>query len=185
MPQLPTFSIDVNLPVVPEVFDKELFVECLKIYNAIRSLAIGVDDYTDSGTLAITLGIGVDTALAEVNSLRNEVAELKDSISGLLDVVNWAQPGTIGSTEANTVDATTVTISDTLLVELTSEFKKKVVTLEDVEIGTELAVLGAVGFNGASPSPPITLPADATDLPSVITLANELKALTITFKLGA
>lgn len=53
------------------------------------------------------------------------------------------------------------------------------VEFNSVKIDTTLTVVGGFGVNGASPQTAVTLPADATDLPTAITLVNAIKALLI------
>jgi hypothetical protein len=148
-----SFSINLGLPVTPDVHDPELFAEALKIYNALRSLAIGIDDYTGGGNFVVELQLAADQPRSEIAQLRAEVAELRELLT-TLGAVNWAQPGAIGETTPNTVAA------------------------------TDLSASGKFGVNGVTPSGPVVLPANATDLASCQTLANALKGVALTFGLG-
>ncbi len=116
------FTVNVSLPVVPEVNDEELFTEALKIYNAIRSLAIGLDDYTDSGELKIEIALigaeivgAVAPVIASVerieydiitNNLQSQIINLTEQLQELklqidtlkyLTHIPWESPEAIGS----------------------------------------------------------------------------------------
>lgn len=59
-------SIDLTLPVLPETTDPELFKELTVLYNAIKTLAQGLDDYTSEGDILNQLEdaqIAVSTAM--------------------------------------------------------------------------------------------------------------------------
>lgn len=48
-------SVNLGLPAVPETTDSKLFQELVRVYNAIRILAQGLDDYTGGGTVITTV----------------------------------------------------------------------------------------------------------------------------------
>lgn len=105
------YSIDLKLPVVPEVRDPELFNECMKIYNALRALAIGVDDYTESGDGVIEAELTAIAAVSEVAQLRSEVRELKEQLAAMQELVNWGQPGKLGDVTPNEVLASSFALA--------------------------------------------------------------------------
>jgi len=53
------------------------------------------------------------------------------------------------------------------------------VEFNNVKVDADLTVVGKAGFNGKAPQGPVTLPANATDLPTAIALVNAIKALLI------
>lgn len=60
-------TINLGLPAVPETTDPKLFQELVRVYNAIKILAQGVDVYTTDGTVT------------------NSVAAIADQLEGLVD----------------------------------------------------------------------------------------------------
>ena len=53
------------------------------------------------------------------------------------------------------------------------------VEFKSVKVDTTLTVVGGFGCNGKSPQAAVGLPANATDLPTAITLVNAIKSLLI------
>lgn len=69
-------TVDLGLPNVPDIKDPKLFPEFVRIYNAIKILAQGVDTYTNDGTAATTLA-NVANALDDLIATNADLAELK------------------------------------------------------------------------------------------------------------
>lgn len=158
-------SINLALPSVPEgIDDPILFQTILQIYNAIRSLAIGVDEYTQEGDLAFEAQIGSAILFAQVVALKNKVNFLEQQLAGALTNVMWAQPGPIGDNAPNSVAATTLSASD-------------VSTLADTTVGK-------FGANGQIARAARQLPVDGTDLATTMALVNQMKVLLIECGLG-
>lgn len=156
-------SIDLNLPVVPSVTDPDVFEELLRIYNAIRSLALGLDDYTQGGEGLVDIQISSAIELAQLLNLKKDIQALSESL--IPEVINWAQPGAIGSVNPNTGAFTTLSATDAS-------------TLAD----TTTAKFGA---NGKAAASAVVLPAAATDPATTQALANAMRTLLINFGLGA
>lgn len=166
------FTVDINLPIVPEVQDKILFEECLKIYNAIRSLAYGLDEYTDSGMIIVDLAVtssilqarldGLRTELIEVQEQlilqkEREILELRQNLSVITEEVensthevNWGQPGALGDVTPDSVTATTLLVNQTAEVIGESRLRAKVTTDANVQIGTALTVGTTLAVTGAT-----------------------------------
>lgn len=64
-------TVNLGLPAVPESKNPELFQELVRVYNAIKILAQGVDNYTAEGTVT------------------DSVSSVADQLEGLID--NTAQ----------------------------------------------------------------------------------------------
>lgn len=77
-------TIDLGLPSVPTIKNPpELYAELLTIYNAIRAIAIGVDDYTLSGDLLdqiaeiqAALPVAIAVFKRGLKALRQDMEEL-------------------------------------------------------------------------------------------------------------
>lgn len=153
-------SIDLNLPVVPLVREPtEIFQELLRIYNAIRSLATGIDIYTSNGELELETQLILAQANAKIELINLQLKAFADELNTLCLTVSWGQPGEIGSNIPNA-----------------ATFSKLNVTGD-----TTLTKFGA---NGKAASAAVVLPAVATDAASTQTLSNALRAAFITFGLG-
>lgn len=168
-------SVDLILPSTPNTLDPELFNQLLIIYNAIRSLALGLDDYTEAGDLNIHLHLAAAINAGQVSQLRQEIKELREEISHL--TTNWGQPGEIGANIANVVNATDVNVAATVT---TVDVKTTTISATGNASLTDTTT-GKLGVNGNSASGKLVLPANASDLTTVIALANALKNLTSTF----
>lgn len=164
-----SLSVDLALPAVPAIQDPQLFEEALKIYNALRIVASALDDYTGQGTFTVELQISTAQVESQVVSLRSEVAELKEQLALVTSGVNWQQPGELGEITPNTVAAT----------DLTATTINGGVTKLGITTTTTFAC------NGKAAQASYALPASATDLPTVITLANALKTMAINNGIGA
>lgn len=159
-----SFSVNLALPAIPDVNHPELFQEALKIYNAIRSLAVGLDDYTGGGEINIELQINSDRSRTEIQALREEIAELKNLIATTSLKVNWGQPGVIGDTTPDQVIAT----------QLKSD---------SADLGTTST--GAFGANGMTPVGSYIFPAASTDPDSARALTNHIRAALILCGIGS
>lgn len=100
-------SIDLNLPSVPNTTDPEVFEELLRIYNAIRSLAVKVDEYTLEGNLGVDAELTAAQTAAQLQSFKRELQQLSESL--IPEIINWGHPGAIGATVPNTGKFTELT----------------------------------------------------------------------------
>lgn len=67
-------TINLGLPAIPETTDPKLFLELVRVYNAINLLAQGLDSYTGGGTVIpeIESTYATSAGLAEFSVLRNK-----------------------------------------------------------------------------------------------------------------
>lgn len=173
-------SIDLNLPVTPNVLDPEMFQELMIIYNAIRSLAVGIDDQTEAGELSIHMQLLAAIASSQITQLRRELSELREELEGYK--TNWGQPGELGNNIPNVVNATNVNAENVNVTSTVTTVDVKTTTLSATGNSSLTdTTVKKLGVNGNSASGKLTLPANATDLPTAITLVNALKNLTSTF----
>lgn len=71
-------TINLGLPAVPETNDPKLFQELVRVYNAIKILAQGIDVYTVDGTVTTSVSTiadqleGLVDSSAQVSELRKQ-----------------------------------------------------------------------------------------------------------------
>lgn len=149
------FSTDLGLPVVPELRNPpELFEELLKIYVALRNVAVQLDNNTADGELGNIVELTTSQLYAAIADIRKDVKHILLQLTLLNLTVNWGQPGELGEVNPNAATFTTLATTDKF------------------------------GANGATPSGKVALPAAATDAATTQALANTLRGLAITFGLG-
>jgi hypothetical protein len=160
---IPT-SINLNLPATPHIADPELYEEFLRIYAAIKTLAVGLDDYTGGGTNVTDIQLDSIQLLALIVAIQVEVRKLTEAMMEQIAVVNWAQPGEIGDTTPNKITATELVVGTKA-------------TLPDTTVGR-------FGAGGKAASDPVNLPAAAIDAATTQSLVNSIRAALITKGLG-
>lgn len=136
-------TINLGLPAIPETTDSKLFMELVRVYNAIQLLAQGLDNYTGDGTI----GVSVSTLNAAILDIRSVLDTIVD----------------------NSAEFT--------------EFRKHG-KFDTLVAGTVTSVAG-FGCNSKTPQVAVTLPANATDLPTALTLINAIKVALVANGIGA
>lgn len=69
-------TVNLGLPAVPESGDPKIFPELVRIYNAIKILAQGVDTYTNDGTITTSL-TDIQNELENFIDTQSSLAELR------------------------------------------------------------------------------------------------------------
>jgi hypothetical protein len=152
-------SINLALPSQPEgISDPNLYQALLTIYNAIRALAVGLDEYTQEGDLELQAELNSLSIAAQLLVLQKELKKLQEHAISTL-IVNWGQPGHIGKVTPKSAKFTVLTV-------------------------TGDSVLSKFGANGKPASGPVNLPGAATDPASTQALVNAIRNLLISFGLG-
>lgn len=157
------YSTNIALPALPKVADPMLFQELLQLYNAVRTVAVSLDNYTNEGKAISEVEIIALQLIAQTTELRREIFNLKEQLE-TPNTVNWGQPGELGNITPNSAVFTKLT----------------------VEGNSQLAstTVSTFGANGVPASNKIELPAAATDAASTQALVNALRSALITFGLG-
>lgn len=101
-------TVNLGLPAVPETNDPKLFQELVRIYNAIKILAQGVDSYTSDGTVTDSVSNLADRLESLVDSSA-ELAELKKqyyryTVPRLKVIGNFACNGKLPATPPTIAD---------------------------------------------------------------------------------
>lgn len=186
-------SLNLGLAATPNVRDPELYDALLTITNAIRTLAAGLDEYTQEGLIGTKADLTAAQTRAIVTNLHLQLVELQLQLIGVLRVIPWGTPGAIGDIAPNSVVATKLTATEeALLQKLTVTTNSLLNTLEvtgsttlkSLTVNTDAAVVGKFAANGKLPSAAIELPVNATDPATSYALNNKMKEILITFGLG-
>ncbi len=157
---MPTSSINLGLPQVPETGDEQLFKELIRIYNALNILAQALDAYTGSGTVTNSVSSITSATTSAVNGIDRKIAKLNTIVKALPD--SSATLNELRKAYYKYKLARLEVVGDTVLdgkldVALKAHLLNDLqvagsTTLDaDLTVGTTLTVTGAGGFNGASP----------------------------------
>lgn len=139
-------TIDLALSAFPDISDPVLQQEFFNVYNAIRSLALGLDDYTSKGELPMEVALTVATLSGEVINVKRKLAAMREELETVNTTVNWGQPGVLGATVPNAATVTTLQVNETLTVNGATSLKDtltvdKSVTVKENAIVEELTTL--------------------------------------------
>lgn len=145
-------TVNLGLPAVPESTDPKLFQELVRVYNAIRILAQGLDEYTGNGTIITRVESTETNAESDLAQIITKFRQFKSELGNFVD-----------------------TSAD--LYELKKQYRRYTVPT--------LTVTAGFGCNSKTPQTAVALPANATDLPTAITLVNAIKAALIANGIGA
>lgn len=163
MPSTKSSTVNLQLPILPETKDPELFKALTGVYNALNLLAFALDTYTGNGDVGAMVDdsiTSVTNSITAISRKTNEIKEILEEYTNLIASHFTLRKAYYGYTVPSFVSLGAVDFKTSLRVRGTT-------TLDlTVAMGLNCSVAGAVGFNGMPVSGSVGLPANTGACPA-------------------